>query len=90
MLCPRALITGSPHSAEQRGCRKSAERAAVRKTGRSPGTVWHFGKSISAINNLIIVRNYRWCVHGDVQLGLFGAEQTAFVISSKFSFVQVQ
>lgn len=48
---------------EQHGCHKSAKQAAARKTGRSAGSVWHFGESSCAINNPIIVRTQRGCVH---------------------------
>lgn len=47
---------------------KSAKRAAVRKTGSPPWTVWHFGKSISLINNLIIVRNNGRRAHSEATL----------------------
>lgn len=50
----------------------------------------HFGKSISAINNRIIVRNNRWSAHGCVTLGLFGAKQIVFIIFSQGSLVVQQ
>lgn len=74
------LITSSSHSTEQHGCHKSAKWAAARKTGNSAGTVWHFGKSISTINNLIIVRTNRWSVHTDERLGSIGAERIVAIV----------
>lgn len=54
--CLLFLISGSSRGAEQHGCRKSAKWGWARTSAVSPGSVWLFGKSISNINNLIIVR----------------------------------